>query len=303
MRQHNWRPFVLILAVLGTGTPVRAQVQLEWKLREGDTFYLHTTGTTRQTLKLMGTPIQQEFETASVDRYKVVKKTSDQIVLEKTIESMKVKASGQGADVADQMAQKVKGAVFLVTLDPRTNMVTKVDGVSAFVKKVFADNPIMQKTLSATLSDDSVRDEQQNVLLGYLFDKPVRKGDKWTRKSRIHLGPMGGFATDGEFTYQGKSPANGAPLDRIDAAWTLTYTLPKEKGGLPFEITKGKFNAPTAKGTYWFDSSAGKLVQLERQYTIKGTITMSTLGQEMEMEMEMDQSSKIRLLDQAPKSE
>jgi hypothetical protein len=44
----------------------------------------------------------------------------------------------------------------------------------------------------------------------------------------------------------------------------------------------------------------GKLVKLERNYNIKGTLTMSTAGQNVEMEMEMDQTSKVRLLDKAP---
>ena len=36
---------------------------------------------------------------------------------------------------------------------------------------------------------------------------------------------------------------------------------------------------------------------------MKGTLTMSALGQEAEVEMEMEQTSKIRLLDKAPTSE
>jgi hypothetical protein len=281
--------------------PAQAQVQLQWKLKEGDTFYLEATGTTKQTMKVMGAPVQQEFDTTVVDSYKVVKKTADEIVLEKKVEAMKVKPAGQGAETADQLAQKVKGAVFKVTVDPHSNTVTKVEGASAFVNRVFADNPAMKQTLSATLNDDSLRDEQQNILLGFLSDKPVQKGDKWNRSSKIPLGPIGAFSSLGEFTYQGKSPLNGKEFDKIDAAWALTYAPPgKDKGGLPFEITKGDFKATTAKGTYFFDSENGKLVQLDRQYIMKGTITMSALGQELEMEMEMDQTSKIRLLDKAP---
>src|SRR5713101_1410508 len=256
MLQQSWRAAVLVIGALAV--PAQAQVQLQWKLNEGDRFYLESTGTTKQTMKIMGTPIQQEFDTTTVDSYKVVKKTADEIVLEKRVEAMKVKATGQGAEAADQIAQRVKGAVFTVTLDPRTNTVTKVEGVAEFVKKVFADNPIMQQTLSATLNDNSLRDEQQNILLGFLSDKPVHKGDKWARKSKIPLGPIGGFSSEGEFTYQGKSPLNNNEFDKIDATWTLTYAPPKEKGGLPFEITKGDFKATTAKGTYYFDSGNGK---------------------------------------------
>ena len=92
-------------------------------------------------------------------------------------------------------------------------------------------------------------------------------------------------------------------LDRIDAMWKLTYAPPKDKGGLPFEISKGDFKGATAKGTYYFDAGNGKLVQLERNCNIKGTVTMSVLGQDVDMEMEIGQNSKIRLVDRVPASE
>src|SRR5205807_2206316 len=139
-----------------------------------------------------------------------------------------------------------------------------------------------------------------NVLTGFLSDKPVNKGDKWRRTSKIPLGPIGSFTSEGEFIYQGKSKFGNQDLDRVDASWTLTYALPKEKGGLPFEIVKGDFKTPSAKGTYYFDATNGKLIQVERKYSMKGTITMSAMGQELNMEMEMEQTSKTRLLDKAP---
>lgn len=302
MWRQRWQAAVLAIGALAAPAEAPAQVQLQWKLNEGDTFYLETTGITKQMMKIMGTPIQQEFDTTTVDSYKVVKKTTDQIVLEKKVEAMKIKATGQGAEEAEKIAQKVKGAVFTLTLDPRTNTITKVEGVSEFVKRAF-DDSILQKAMAATLNDESLRDEQQNILTGFLSDKPVNKGDKWTRKSKIPLGPIGGFLSDGEFTYQGTSTLNNKGLDRIDATWKLTYDRPQAKGGLPFEITKGDFKASTGKGTYYFDAGNGKLVQLERTYNMKGTITMSALGQDVEMEMEMDQTSKIRLIDRKSASE
>src|SRR5260370_2573817 len=225
MRQQSWRAAVLVIGALAV--PAQAQVQLQWKLKEGDKFYLESTGTTKQTMKIMGTPIQQEFDTTTVDSYKVVKKTTDEIVLEKRVESMKVKDTGQGAEQADQLAQKVKGAVFTVTLDPRTNTVTKVEGVAEFVKKVFADNPIMQQTLSATLNDNSLRDEQQNILLGFLSDKPVHKGDKWARKSKIPLGPIGGGSFASGFTYPTKNPLDKNELDTIECTLAVSCAPPE----------------------------------------------------------------------------
>jgi hypothetical protein len=298
MRRQCWLAAVLLSGALAV--PGQAQVQLQWKWTEGEKFFLETKGTTKQTMKVMGNPIEQQFDTTTVDSYKVIKKTPDQIILEKRIESMQVKATGPGADLADQSAQKAIGAVFTLTLDPRTNTITRVEGVSEFVKKAFSDNAALQQTMAATLNEDSVRAEQQNILTGYLSDKPVQKGDKWPRQSKIPLGPIGNFTSQGEFTYQGKSTLQNRELDKVAAVWTLTYAPPKAKGGLPFEITKGDFKTANATGTYYFDSRLGKLAFIDRKYNMKGAITMSAMGREVEMEIDMDQTSTVRLLDKAP---
>jgi hypothetical protein len=292
-----------LAAILFAGllvVPAQAQVQLQWKLKEGDRFYLQGVSTTMQTLKIGGNPVEQKFESLSIDSYKVVSATADQIILEKKVESIEVKATGPGADQAAAALRKAKGAVFILTWDPRTNTITKLQGVAEFVKKAFADNPMLQQTMAATLNEESLREEQQNVLAGFLFSKPVQKGDKWTRKTMIPLGPLGGFSSEGEYLYQGKSRLGNRDVDKIEATWSLTYAPPKQKSGLPFEITKGDFKTPTAKGTYYFDTDNGKLAQTERKYNMKGTLTLSIMGQVVEMEMEMDQTSDIRLLDKAP---
>ena len=74
MSRQRWQAVVLVIGALVVPAQAQAQVQLHWKLREGDKFYLETTGTAKQTMKVMGTPIQQEVETTAVDSYKVVKK-------------------------------------------------------------------------------------------------------------------------------------------------------------------------------------------------------------------------------------
>jgi hypothetical protein len=301
MWRQRW--LAVVLATGALTIPARAQVQLQWKLKDGDKFYLETTAATKQTMRLMGVLIEQEFETTTVDSYQVVRKVGDGIILQKKIESMKVNATGQGAEQAKQAAQKVTGALCTLTLDPCTNTITKVEGATDFFKRAFSDDPMMQQTMAATLNDDSLREDQQNVLVGFLLDKPVTKGDRWTRTSKLLLGPIGGFSSEGQFTYQGKTRLNNRDLDQIDATWSLTYIPPRNKGGLPFEITKGEFKTPTAKGTYYFDAHAGKLFQVERKYTMKGTLTLAAAGQEIEMEMEMAQTSKVRLLDKAPASE
>jgi hypothetical protein len=94
---------------------------------------------------------------------------------------------------------------------------------------------------------------------------------------------------------------DGKELDKMEATSTLTYSSPKAgaQAGM-FQISKGNLTADTAKATYWFDRQAGRLARMERQLSVKGTLTASVMGQEMPIGMEGDQTWKSRVTDKAP---
>jgi hypothetical protein len=300
MWQRFWLGGLLVLG--GLATPVHGQVKLEWKFKEGDKFYLESVNTTKHTMKIGGRVNNQDVENTTVDSYEVVKTDADQIVLKKTVESVDAKTSGLGAEEAASAAKKMKGAVFMVTVDPRRSVVTKVEGVEEYVKKITGGNPLQQQAMSLSVNEATVREDVQNILVGFLPEKPAEKGETWTRKAKLSMGPIGSFDTTGQYTYRGKSKLDGKPVDKIDVKWTFTYVPPKDKGGFPFEISKGDLKTDSATGTYYFDADGGKLVQMDRKYRIKGTLTIKSMDQQLLMEIDQDATSKTRLLDKAPES-
>jgi hypothetical protein len=250
-------------------------------------------------MKIANRETSQDLENTTMDSYEVVEKEADRIVLRKTVESVKVKTTGSGADAAESTAKKMQGAVFTIHIDLRKNEVVKVEGVEDFVKKIFEDNSLMRQALSATLNADSVRDEVQNVLVAFLPDGAVEKGKSWTRESRVALGPVGAFETKGEYTYQGKSTLDGKEVDKIECTWTFSHKLPAENGNTPFEISKGSFKPEKSSGTYYFDVAAGRLIQMERKYAVRGTITIKTTNGNLDMAMSQDVAATVRLRDKS----
>jgi hypothetical protein len=130
---------LMALALVGFAAPAYAQTKLEWKLQEGDKFYLETVTTTKFKTKLMDQdqPTKQDVENKTIDRVEVMKKSGQEIVFKKTTESVKLKNKGEEINDPKEPAKRLEGAVLLITLNPSLKTVTKVEGVDEFIKKTF----------------------------------------------------------------------------------------------------------------------------------------------------------------------
>src|ERR1700730_4213059 len=119
---------MMALALLGLAAPAYAQTKLEWKLQEGDKFYLETVTTTKFKTKLMDQdqPTKQDVENKTIDRVEVMKKSGQEIVFKKTTESVKIKNKGEEINDPKEPAKRLEGAVLLNTLNPSLKTVTKV---------------------------------------------------------------------------------------------------------------------------------------------------------------------------------
>jgi len=295
MSQRCWLGVLLLAGA--TAVPAQAQVTLEWKLKTGDKFFLEKVVTSKEAVKFAGQDVLTEKEETARDSFKVTQANDDAIVLERKIESAKIKAQGPGAEILDKLSEKKVGCLFTVSVNPRQRKVTKVEGVEAFLQKTFGDNPQLRQMLGGALNEAVFAAEMEDLLTAYLPERPVKQGDKWKHKSTVPLGPLGSLAAENEYTYAGKKSVDGKELDLIERTSTMKYVAPKKGGALGLQVSKGDLRIDGAKGSVLFDAARGRLVQMDGRFTGKGTLSVSAMGQDFDLELELEQSLKARAVE------
>ena len=295
---------VLALAVLAA--PAHAQVQLEWKFKEGDKFYLETINSFKQSMKTLGKELKQDLDLTFVFSVAVQKVNEDKsAVLEERLESVEVKNAGGptgGIPAEDKFNQQVKGATFRVTVTPRGE-VTRFEGYDDLLKKLAGDDPVTRKTVQAVLSEDYIKNAAADVF-GRLPPGPVKADAEWggDRKIEMPLGPLGTFTTTRTYRYEGKDTIDGKSVEKISFTGKATYSPPKSgsAGPFPFQLTKGDLQIEDLHGTLSFDAANGRLVQSDTSMRVKGSMTAVVSGNTIDSELLQDRSIKTRLLDKAP---
>jgi hypothetical protein len=291
-----------LVLVLAAGLPAQvaqAQVDLKWKFKEGDKVFIETVSDMKQAMTVMGQNIEFDMKQTQVVSLSVKKKSSDGVVLEQKIESIKAEG-GPLVQAAIGAFTKMEGAVLTLTLDAN-NKVQKVEGFREMLDKIIGDNPQAQQMMKGMLNEDTMK-QQFEATFSFLPDKPVRPGDKWERTSTLSLGPLGSFTTKSAYTYDGKETLNGKPLDKITSTATYTYAPPKpdQAAGLPFKVVKGDLKGESPKSTYWFDAASGRVVQQKSGVRFSGSLTADVMGNNIDMTLDQNQDISVRVLDKNP---
>jgi hypothetical protein len=298
MSRRDGLAAVVVLTVLAA--PAAAQVNLEWKFKEGDKFYLQTDSTLNQTLTTGGAEFKQQIDHTVVVSFTVKKKSTDSVVLEQKIEEYRVKSSGPGtADLKPPEA--LKGATFTVTLNAKWE-ITKFEGYAAFIKKLAGDDPAVEKVIGSVLPEDSFKSSAEEAF-GFLPNKPVKKGDRWQRTLVYPLGPWGTLTATNDYTYEGKhnEKVNGKDVERIAAAMTTKFKPPTAgSGALGIQVIENDLQTKEAKQTIFFDAAAGRLVKSETKLRVEGKLAYSAAGRPVETEVKQEQTITAQAFDKNP---
>jgi hypothetical protein len=304
MLQRSVIGAVLALALMAV--PARAQVQLEWKFKEGDTFYLETVNSLKQSMKTLGKELRQDLDLTFVFSVTVDKVNADKsATLVEKVESIEVKNTGgaTGAIPAeDRFNQQVKGVTFRLTVTPRGE-VTKFEGYDDLVKRLAGDDAVTRKTVQAVLSEDYLKHAAADVF-GPLPAAPVKNNESWgaDKKVEVPLGPLGSFTTSRTYTFEGRDTVEGKSVDKITFKGTASYSPPKsgDPGPFPFQLTKGDLKVDEFHGTMTFDDDHGRLIQSDTTMHIKGSLTAVVSGNTIDSELQQERNVKTRLLDKPP---
>jgi hypothetical protein len=112
-----------------------AQVNLSWKFKEGEKFYVEKVETVKLSADSIGKPVTQELETTTVIGFRVVKVDGDKITLEQKYEGARFKGDGSGHDAVKKLMDRLKGVSLTVNLDT-TGKIVSIIGIDEALKKL-----------------------------------------------------------------------------------------------------------------------------------------------------------------------
>jgi hypothetical protein len=295
----------IVLLVLGCGVS-QAQIELKWKLKAGDTFYLETTSNSKQSMKTVGRELKQEIEQASVFQVKIEKVNDDKsMVLEQKLEWLTVKV-GNATQPDDRYNQQLAGLAFKATLNAKGE-VTQFDGYKEMLEKITGNKDEKspeQEAVRAVLSEASLKESVAEAF-AMVPEKPIKIADTWDRKSEKPLGPLGSLLLTRKFTYDAQETVEGKPLEKLSFTGTGQYAPPRKGGTSPFQFTiaddKSDVKVEGLVGTAFFDAAAGRLVKTEWSMRFKALVTISVGGgSAVQTEAVQDLTIKTRVLNQMP---
>jgi hypothetical protein len=295
---------LLALASLVAFLPasVRAEVQLSWKFKEGETFFVEKVESLKQSAELITKPITQESEITTVMAFRVIKATSEAITLEQKFAGAKLKGDLAANETLKKAMEKLKETTLLVTLTPEGKLIN-LEGYEEALKKLGDGKAENLPDMKGILSEEAIKAWLVETF-GFLPAKAISKGDKWTKEIKIPMGPFGFLQGDYEFTLANndeKTKDKDGAAQHIEVGAKLHFDYPKNgivKGDL--QVIRAEFKTENASGMISFDDSAGKLVRRTMDLSVKGTLTLDNKGTGLTVNLEFKTNSKTRLLDKNP---
>jgi hypothetical protein len=286
----------VVALVAGVAAPAYGQeVELKWKFKEGEKFYVEDISNMKQTVTALGQTQKVDQKTTTITSYTIKKVTTDSIEMVMKFENVEVKSDGPIGQF-DKFMEKTKGVSFTVTMAP-DGKVKRLEGFNEFAKQIVGDDEDTAKLLKMFINEEMFTKGVEQAF-GFIPDKAVKPGDTWTRETKIPFGPLGDFKTNSTYTYNGNKDGR----DEISVKQSMRYQAPKagtEFAGL-FKIVKGDLKADNARGKYFFDADKGRLTSAELAMTIRGSLTLDLNGMELTVDLNVEQTGTSRVLDRSP---
>lgn len=276
--------------------PAAADEPLRWKFAPEQTFYTEEAVELQQTVTAKGQPHRHAPSRTTVLGFRVTEILPDDAVrLEVTIEAMT--ATGDGG--SPEFFERLRGATFQVTLD-RDRRIVKFDGYDDFIKRAAGGDDQQARVYRQILPAETLK-----ASIGQLFTllpgKDVPRGETWTQTVTVSLGPLGGLALTRTLTNEGSDTLDGQEAVKLPFTATARYQPAADTAGtLPFKIIKTDLNFKDISGTAWYDPQAGRLLRLDSQMTLDGTLTLQTGADQQDMKLEQHQTMRLRVLDMKP---
>jgi hypothetical protein len=291
---------------------------------KGKTFYQSITTKTKQVMKVMGMEVTQEQAQTFYLSWTPEEIKDGNLVVKQKIIGVKMDIEIGGNKISyDSTAKEpppanpltdffkaLKDAEFKVFVnnDPKSDKymsVVKVEGRKEFVAKLAAANMQLQPLLDSILSDDALK-AMTEPAFGVIPPRGVVPSDKkWTRQSKLDMGPIGLYDTTYNYTYKGTKDK----IAEVEFTTNLKYSPPTKKEGLPFKITKGELTSKGGKGIAHFDLEKGRVAdstmdpdvnKATEKLVLDGNLTIEIGGMSTEVTLSQTQTADLKTYDTDP---
>jgi Family of unknown function (DUF6263) len=324
------------LLLLAIPAMAPGQVELAWKWKEGQTFYVSTRVNVKQTLRVEGVTVsnpandrelQQEYRHSVVVSYRVRKLHKDgsaEVVqrIEELIVQGKKKGEVGKTDTLlgpkpGQEGTKKEGAELVLHLSPQ-GQVTRIEGYDKLLAR-FAEHA---DAIQAILPEEALK-AQANQSFGFLPQGKVKAGATWERTTSLPLGALGWVKLNNRYTYEGKGSGEDRNLEKIAIAsrlldytptglraWPRQVAVGIAAGGvgatvarprsLGFQVIEGRFKDSSGKATLFFDAGRGRLIRARTTLKLKGDLTISNVDATYRTHLIQEQESETKVMDKMP---
>jgi hypothetical protein len=289
------------------------KVTLAWKFEAKKPFYQKMVTKTAQTMKVMNNDVNQTQNQTFYFKWTPTKVEKDKATIEQEIIGVVMDIEIGGSKISydstkDTAANNplgdffkaLNGSKFTIELDLKNNKVEKMEGREEFLKKLVAANPQMKPLLDTILSQEALK-EMAEPVFNVVPTGPVAKGDKWTKKTSLNMGPIGQYENTYNYTFEGPDDKQ---MDKIKVDTTLTYKEPTEgagggagSGGLPFRIKSAELKSTSATGTILFDAKEGRIAKSDMKLELSGKLSIEIGGQTTDVVLNQTQSSTTETSD------
>ncbi|HEX4611440.1 MAG TPA: DUF6263 family protein [Urbifossiella sp.] len=299
------RPVLALALAAGlavTAAPAQEPVTVKWSLKKGETFFAKGVTDMDMSMGILGMNIDFQMKTTAVQKFKVLAVEPGATTVEMTMMDMAMEVTGLpggagGIPGLGGFGDKVKGAKISAVLDDKMQ-VTKLIGYDKFLDKLAGDDDALRTQMQTQLSEGAVGQMVSQAFTS-VPPGPVSAGDTWSRTTKVPAAGIGDATVKEKYTFDGVS--NG--LAKILVVGDMSFKA--GKGGLPglppgVKISKFDMKADKYTGTQTFDMKAGRLKEGKLDMSMKGSMSMSANGQDIEMTMRIKAKQSTTITDKNP---
>jgi hypothetical protein len=310
-----------VVAAVGAGLwamavapAARAQVKLEYKFPEGKTLTYKTTVKANQTMTLMGQEIPTESDTAVISSRAIGKRAGDSTLpVHEKVESIRseltlpgnvhltydskdpnAKVDNEQYKFLEDVFKLAAEATYTVVLDGK-NKVKAVEGTEKLLEKADKLHELVRSGLRSQFQPDKLKAKFEQSH-GNLPDVLARQGEPWERTENLDASGGEELVVRRKYEYAGTEKKGDRTLDKITTKVLEVKLNTDPNSEAPAKVTKSDLKVDSSEGTILFDREAGCVVESHGKLKVKGSMTLSAMGQEIpgELEFTIETSTELQ---------